>query len=114
MFAALISTAILIGISKIKDRRKLQKGLDPAIEWWVTLVLVLSPSMLIDFLSEMMGLEELPKFLNFALYPLYFIVPFLTLKFILEFKYKPAFINSVWIVIIAVPVEFVTYFIFDR
>ncbi len=111
MIHAIVCALILIGVFKFVDRNRVPGEFDPVLDWWMALVLVIAPSILIGFSNIGIAAAELPGYLILAFYPLYFLVPFLTLKLALGFTAKRASIYSIWVFVVAILIEFVFYFL---
>lgn len=83
--------AMLIGVlSLVLIYRALKSGSQYEIDWWMALVFVLVPGMLVALLSGLLWLLEWPSELILVGYSLYFVVPFFILKTGLDFQAKTA------------------------
>ena len=105
MIQAAIAGLILLGLYKFIDRNRVPEDFDPEVDWWMALIFVWAPSMIIWLISMGLAIAGLPLYLLLFGYLLYFIIPFLMLKFMLEFKLKRAIIYSCLVPVVAIFIE---------
>jgi uncharacterized membrane-anchored protein len=109
MLQAAIAGLILIGIYKFLDRNRIPEDFDPKVNWWMAGVFVFAPSMLIFLLVIALGIIGLPPEMSLLGYALYFLIPFIMLKHMLDFKVKRALIFSAFVPVIAVSTEVIFF-----
>jgi hypothetical protein len=100
MIQAALGGLILIGIYKFMNSR-----LEYEITWWMAFLFVLVPGLLLLLLNIGIGLLNLSPLFVLLGYVLYFIVPFLILRFGLEFERSPAIKFSAVVPIVAIATE---------
>ena len=104
MIQVAIMALILVGIYKIIDRNKPESN-EPQIDWWMTFAFVLAPAFLIFLITIGILSAELSPSLVLVAYSLYFIVPFIYLKSMLDYTSKQSAKYAVWVPVVAVVVE---------
>lgn len=100
MLQAALGALILLGIYKFMNAKS-----DYDVTWWLAFVFILAPGFLIFLLSAGLHLAELPA--DFALlgYSLYFLIPFLILRYGLEYQPGPALKFSAVVPLVAIATE---------
>ena len=100
MLQAALGALILLGIYKFMNSKS-----DYEIDWTMAFVFILAPGLLIFLLSIALNYFELTPELVLLGYLLYFLVPFIYLKTLLDYETKPAFNFSIVVPIVAALTE---------
>ena len=106
MFQAAIAAVLLLGIYKLVARKPTEEGeYYIRVEWWLAFAFVLAPAILIYFISIGLAALQVPPGIIFATYILYFVIPFITLKVMLEFETKEAMKLALFVPIVVIVSE---------
>ncbi len=106
MIQAALAALILLGIYKlIAKKPENEDEFHVKVDWWLAFAFVLVPSLLIFFIGIGITAFGLPPVLLLIAYILYFIVPFVTMKSMLDFKAKEAIKLAAIVPIVAVVTE---------
>lgn len=107
MIHAAIGALILLGIYNFMNSKS-----EYDITWWLAFVFIWLPGLLLFLISIGLNLLNLSPAYTLLGYPLYFVVPFLILKYGLEFERSPAIKFSVVVPIVAIATEILFAVIF--
>lgn len=106
MVQAAIAAFILLGVYKFVARKpEDEEEFYVKVDWWLAFAFVFVPSILIFFASIGIATLELPPILILAADTLYFIVPFVTMKSMLDFKAKEALKLAAIVPVVAIATE---------
>jgi hypothetical protein len=104
--------AALVGLILVGIYRFMKSGSEYTVDWYLAFAFTLIPYILILFLIAGLNILGLPEAIVLAGYVLYLVVPFLILKFGLEFTTSAAlkFSSVVPVVVVAMEVLFFVLF----
>lgn len=100
MLQAALAAMILMGIYKFMNSKS-----DYEVDWWMAFIFILAPGFLIFLASIGLAYFDQPPQYILAGYVLYFVIPFLMLKYGLYYKTRVAFKFSIVVPVIAVLTE---------
>lgn len=91
MLQAAIAGFILLGIYKFIARRpKEEDAFHVDIDWWMAFAFIFTPSVLIFFLSMFVAAIDANQIVVLIGYVLYFVIPFLVMKHMLDYPAREA------------------------
>lgn len=104
MIQGAIGGLILLLIYKFLDKNKANE-LEPKVDWWMALLFIWIPGVLISISFAILALFELPTWPSLFGYLLYFLVPFLMLFRWLDYQLNRAVKYALWVPLIAIITE---------
>jgi hypothetical protein len=106
MLQAAIAAVLLLGIYKLVAKKPTNDDeFYIKVDWWLAFAFVLVPAMLIFFIGMGLAALELPTELVLVAYVLYFVVPLVVMKMMLDFKTGEAIKLACFVPVVAIIAE---------
>ena len=106
MLHAALAGFILAWIYKFLDKKYIKRDeMHAEIDWWMAFAVVIASSVTIWVFSLFVVSFQLPESLLLVGYFFYLIIPFVIIKFMLEYDAKKALSYAIWVPFITILAE---------